>query len=114
MRLPKWKAIVALLMALTLTSATFALAADYAAPADAGQQAVQADEGNKPGGSAVLLDVIIVRPLSFGSLILGSAVWLIAAPFALMADGTEGVKTVSRPLVVEPAKYTFKRSVGDL
>ena len=110
MRLPKWKAIVAFTLVFSLVGFTTLYAADSVATTG-DQQAIVLEEEDASGG-AVLLDVLLVRPISFGGMLLGCAVWLVAAPFALMADGTEGLGKVSDTLVVGPAKYTFKRSVG--
>lgn len=110
MRIASLKPIIAILLILTLVSATsFAVGNDSAIekPTTIGQQE------EETSGGLMMLDVLLVRPVSFVGLALGSVTWLIAAPFALMADGTKGIEKISKPLVVEPAKYTFKRSVGD-
>jgi len=70
--------------------------------------------GQEPSGGDMLLDIALVRPMSFVGLLIGSVTWVVAAPFALIADGTDGIEKISGPLVVEPAKYTFVRPVGEM
>jgi len=111
MRLPKWKAIIALFVVLSLVSMTTALAADSVSQ-DQSAQVVEMQK-EAPGGGAVMLDALLMRPLGFGAMLLGCVTWVVAAPFALMADGTDGIGKISKPLVVAPAKFTFKRGLGD-
>ena len=111
MKIVTWKPIVAIVLVLALVSAT-----SFAASSDSSilDRPASLEKQGGDTGAMMLLDVALVRPISFVGLVMGSVTWLVAAPFALMADGTAGIEKISRPLVVEPAKYTFKRSVGDL
>ncbi|HEV2695769.1 MAG TPA: hypothetical protein VG347_22970 [Verrucomicrobiae bacterium] len=58
----------------------------------------------------VVGDVALVRPGCFLVTILGSAVFVVALPFAA-ASGS--VKTTADTLVVHPAQATFTRPLGD-
>jgi hypothetical protein len=54
-------------------------------------------------------DALIVRPVSFVSTVLGFGLFIISAPFALLG-GNAG--EVWDTLVANPAKFTFKRPLG--
>ncbi len=58
----------------------------------------------------VVGDVALARPGCFLATILGSAVFVVALPFAA-ASGS--VKETADTLVVAPAKATFTRPLGD-
>jgi hypothetical protein len=55
-------------------------------------------------------DVVVARPLGIASIIVGTAVFIVAMPFAL-TSGT--VKETADTLVSEPFRFTFQRPVGD-
>ena len=61
-------------------------------------------------GSAMMADVVIARPLGLAATAVGSAIFVISLPFALM---TKGVGDSAKALVVAPAKITFARPLGD-
>lgn len=110
MRSAKCKPFIAFMLILALVSvSSFARASGSILDRPAALE-----ESKSDSGAMMMLDVALVRPISFVGLVLGSVTWLVAAPFALMADGTAGIEKISKPLVVDPAKYTFKRSVGNL
>ena len=56
-------------------------------------------------------DVLVARPLGIVSAIIGSAIFLVALPFAA-TSGT--VKETADVLIGEPMRFSFKRPVGDL
>ena len=58
----------------------------------------------------VVGDLALVRPGCFLVTILGSAVFVVALPFAA-ASGS--IKTTADTLVVHPAQATFTRPLGD-
>lgn len=64
-----------------------------------------------PSAEAMTFDLFIMRPLSLAGTVVGTAVYIVALPFNLM---TLNLAEPGRRLVVEPAKYTFVRSLGDL
>ena len=57
-----------------------------------------------------LADVALVRPGCFVATVGGSALFLVALPFAAMSGS---VKKTAHTLIVYPAKATFTRPVGD-
>ena len=61
-------------------------------------------------GTAMIADVVLVRPICFAATAIGSAFFVLSLPFAL-ASGS--VDDTAEALVVVPAKATFTRPVGD-
>jgi len=57
-----------------------------------------------------LVDVSLVRPGCFVATIGGTALFVVALPFAAMS---KSVKKTAHTLVVVPGKATFTRPVGD-
>ena len=68
----------------------------------------QLTEENSAGAMAV--DLLLVRPVGVVSLVLGSAVFIVALPFSLLGRNTG---ESAQKLVAEPAKFTFFRPLGD-
>jgi hypothetical protein len=56
-------------------------------------------------------DLFIVRPLGLAGTIVGTAVYIVALPINLL---TFNFVDPARRLIVEPAKFTFVRDLGDL
>jgi hypothetical protein len=63
-----------------------------------------------PSTGAIAADVLILRPLSLIGTVLGTAVFVVGLPFEAIAGD---VSDPARRLVVEPAKYTFTRPLGE-
>ncbi len=103
------RVIIAILLVVSLVGATTGFASD-----DLADARPSVSEMGEPTGGEMMLDALLLRPFGFAGLIIGCAVWVVAVPFALMADGTAGVEKISKPLVVEPAKYTFARPMGKI
>lgn len=59
--------------------------------------------------AAVLVDVILVRPVGLAAVIVGTAVFIVSLPFTIPAGG---VSTAARVLISEPFAYTFVRPIG--
>jgi hypothetical protein len=57
-----------------------------------------------------LADVALVRPGCFVATVGGTALFIVALPFAAMS---KSVKKTARALIVSPARATFTRPVGD-
>lgn len=55
-------------------------------------------------------DALVVRPVALASTVVGAAIFLVALPFAAIAGD---VKSTGDVLVGAPARYTFKRRLGD-
>ena len=64
-----------------------------------------------PSAEAMTFDLFIMRPLSLVGTVVGTAVYIVALPFNLL---TLNLAEPGRRLVVEPARYTFVRDLGDL
>ncbi len=60
--------------------------------------------------TAMVADVFIARPAGIVATILGTAVFIVALPFAALS---RSVEPVAETLVVAPFKFTFTRPVGD-
>jgi len=59
---------------------------------------------------ATITDVTLVRPSCFLATVIGSAVFVVALPFAAMSHS---VRQTADTLVIGPAQATFTRPVGD-
>jgi hypothetical protein len=59
----------------------------------------------------VVTDAIIVRPACLVATVVGSALFIVALPFAAMS---KSVKKTAHQLVVRPARATFSRPLGDM
>jgi hypothetical protein len=58
----------------------------------------------------VVGDLAIVRPGCFAVTIVGSAIFVVALPFAAMSGS---VRSTADTLVIRPAEATFTRPLGD-
>ena len=67
-----------------------------------------ASEGD---GVNMVADVVLVRPSCLVATVVGSAVFLVALPIAAISKST---KQAANALVVQPAKATFTRPLGDM
>ena len=67
----------------------------------------RADEEN---AIATITDVALVRPGCFVATLIGSAVFVVALPFAA---ASRSIRQTADTLVVGPARATFTRPVGD-
>lgn len=61
-------------------------------------------------GFLVIMDVVIARPFGLAALVIGSAFFVVALPFAAMSSSTH--KTADK-LVGEPFRFTFIRPPGN-
>lgn len=66
------------------------------------------DEKNTAG--AMTADLVFVRPLGIVATVLGCAVFVVSLPFSALGSNT---KEASQKLVKDPARFTFKRPLGD-
>ncbi len=66
------------------------------------------DEEN--GGALMVADLLLVRPLGIVATVLGTAVFIVALPFAAIAGNAE---KASQKLVKKPAAFTFTRRLGE-
>jgi hypothetical protein len=63
------------------------------------------------GPMEVAADALVVRPVCLAATVVGSAVFVVALPWALIS---KSVKKTANELVVKPANATFTRPLGDL
>ena len=72
------------------------------------QQERQDKEEKDPG--VLAMDILIARPLGILATVAGGAIFLVSLPVSAMTGQT---RMVYDKMVREPAKYTFKRSLGE-
>jgi len=63
-----------------------------------------------PSSGAIAADIVLLRPLGFAGTILGTALFVVGLPFEAISGDVSGP---AKRLVVEPAKFTFSRPLGD-
>lgn len=63
------------------------------------------------GGTAIVLDVLIARPLGIASLAIGTVVFIVALPYTI-PSWTLG-RTADK-LIADPFRFTFLRPVGEV
>jgi hypothetical protein len=61
-------------------------------------------------GTAMVMDVLVARPLCFAATAIGSVFFVVSLP---IAASTKSIKRSAHALVVTPAKATFTRPLGD-
>ncbi|HUJ70116.1 MAG TPA: hypothetical protein VLW86_11370, partial [Syntrophorhabdales bacterium] len=66
-------------------------------------------ENEPASGEAMTADLLVARPIGFCALVLGTAVSIVATPFALVSGTT---KDVYGRLVADPFNYTVTRPLG--
>ena len=69
---------------------------------------VTAEKQNSP--EAMIVDIVAARPIGLVATITGTVVFVVSLPFSALGGNT-GEAWDS--LVVSPAKYTFRRPLGD-
>lgn len=67
------------------------------------------EEHRETTAGFMIFDLLLVRPVSLGATILGSAAFIVSLPFTAPA-GETGYSLAK--LIQEPAEYTFTRSLG--
>lgn len=65
----------------------------------------------KPTGGEMLADVVLVRPFMLVSTVVTTAAFIVSLPFSLLGGN---VDEAAKSLVLEPAKYTFVRPLGEM
>jgi hypothetical protein len=65
----------------------------------------------RPGFGSMLVDGVVVRPLGLGAMVLGAATWVVTLPFSALGGN---VDEATQKLLVEPARFTFVRPLGEL
>ena len=67
---------------------------------------VTGEDRNAP---AMILDMVLLRPLGLAGLAVGTAFFIVSLPISLLGGNTG---EAAQKLVVAPAKYTFTRPLG--
>jgi hypothetical protein len=67
--------------------------------------------GENGGPMETAADALVVRPACLVATVVGSAVFVVALPAALLS---KSVKKTADTLVVKPANATFTRPLGDM
>jgi len=62
-------------------------------------------------GERRVLDALVLRPIGLVTTLAGAAIYTVSLPFSLLG-GNEPAERES--LVKEPARYTFKRPLGEI
>lgn len=62
-------------------------------------------------GGTMLADTVLVRPFMLVSTVVGVATFIVTLPFSALGGN---VGEAGNTLVMEPARYTFVRPLGDL
>jgi hypothetical protein len=58
----------------------------------------------------MIMDALVIRPVGIVGILFGTAVFVVSIPFSALGGNT---RTVYENLVASPARYTFKRELGD-
>ena len=96
--------------ALSLTAAALLLLSTAAGAAGSNDASFSSENDTTPSSGAIAADILLLRPLSFAGTILGTAVFVVGLPFEAIAGDVSGP---AKRLVVEPAKFTFSRPLGE-
>jgi hypothetical protein len=65
----------------------------------------------EPSSTAVVYDVLIMRPLGLAATTVGVAVFIVGLPFTIP---TRSVGIAAEKLVAAPFTFTFRRPIGDM
>ncbi len=96
-KVSKKSIILFVIIALALTPFTGVLA----------QDAVMDEENN---GGKMVVDIVLVRPISFVASVLGAGLFVIALPFSALGGN---VGPAWSKMVAAPGRYTFSRPLGE-
>ena len=90
--------------------AALALCAAAASASNPADTNLDGDTQGTPSSGAIAADILLMRPLSFLGTVLGTVVFVAGLPIEAITGDFSGP---AKRLVVEPAKYTFDRPLGD-
>jgi hypothetical protein len=65
----------------------------------------------QPRAETMILDLVLLRPMGLIGTALGTAAFIISLPFSLP---TKSADQAAYKLVVDPAKFTFARPLGEV
>ncbi len=92
--------VLILLVVLIVPSSVFSRSMEYS-----GERSV-----GRPTGGAMAVDGLVIRPLGIGATAIGGIVFVLTLPFSALSGNVDQAK---KSLVQEPARFTFKRSLGE-
>jgi hypothetical protein len=69
------------------------------------------EEPPQPDGISMAADFLVARPLGLVATVAGTALYVVAFPFAAMAGD---IYTPAEYLVAQPARFTFDRPLGQI
>lgn len=87
----------------------FVIATLILAPYGTLAMAQSSEKKEAHSGEKMVVDVIVARPLGIVATAFGTALFIVSLPFSAAGGNT---KAAYEKLVVEPAKFTFKRPLG--
>ncbi|NKF20694.1 hypothetical protein [Solimonas marina] len=64
-----------------------------------------------PSAGAMTIDLLLVRPLGLVATVLGTGLFVLQLPLSVVQG--EPPSDPARKLIVEPARFTFRRPLGD-
>jgi hypothetical protein len=70
---------------------------------------LQTEKRQPPNTNIMAADALIGRPLGLGATVLGTGAFVATLPFTICS---RSVRESARGLVAEPARWTFKRPLG--
>jgi len=76
--------------------------------AQAQESRSELDDGST---AAIIVDALFLRPAGFVATVLGTVAFVVTLPFSAP---TRSADNAAQKLVVEPAKFTFARPLGQL
>ena len=79
-------------------------------PFDSTALAEEYFEAAEPEGGEMIYDAIVVRPLGVVATAVGAVFFVVSLPFSAMGGN---IDTASEKLVKKPARFTFKRPLGE-
>lgn len=104
----KWVQVTLLTSSLMLGANCWSEDSSVSAP-EQEKVAVKANDTIRPSFAAIMGDVFLVRPVTFGAMVVGSIIFVVALPVTA-ATGTTGEAGMT--LVAEPAMSVFVRCLG--
>ena len=81
-----------------------------AAPVVWAQETYSPQQMERPSGTEIVFDFMIARPLGLASLAMGSTMFIISFPLAVITGSTGDT---AHALVGEPFNFTFVRGMGE-
>ena len=96
--------------AVALAAASFAFLAGTA-NASTDEYGSGLNNSAAPSAEVMAFDLVVIRPLGVVATVAGVGLFVLSLPIDLI---TWNVKDPAKRLVVEPAKFTFSRDLGDI